>query len=100
MLTGFKKWVMRGVFIISLITMADTLFRGIKLIYLALESPDLNPIEECLYWIKHYIRRNGQEFHRICEGDNKAAPYVFLYNAMNQITAKASQGWFSHSGYM
>jgi hypothetical protein len=36
MLTGLKKCkcVMRGVFIISHITMADTLFRGIKLTYL------------------------------------------------------------------
>jgi transposase len=76
------------------------IFRRIKLLYLPPYSPDFNPIEECFSWIKHHIRRNGQEFRRICEGDDKAAPYVYLYNAMNQVTAEASRGWFGHSGYL
>jgi hypothetical protein len=60
----------------------------------------LNPIEECFSWLKHYIRCNGQEFRRRCEGDDKAAPYVFLYNAMDQVPSTAARGWFSHSGYL
>jgi hypothetical protein len=59
-----------------------------------------NPIEECFSWIKHYIRRNGQEFRRIAEGDDKAALYVYLYDTLNQVTAEASRGWFRHSGYL
>jgi transposase len=74
--------------------------RRIKFLYLPPYSPDFNPIEECFSWIKYHIRRNGQEFRRICEGDDKAAPYVYLYNAMSQVTAEASRGWFHHSGYL
>ncbi|KAF7335978.1 DDE family endonuclease [Mycena sanguinolenta] len=73
--------------------------KGVKLLYLPPYSPDFNPIEECFSWIKHYIRRNGQEFRRIAEGDDKAAPYVYLYDALSQVTAEASRGWFRHSGY-
>jgi hypothetical protein len=25
---------------------------------------------------------------------------VYLYNAMNQVTAEASRGWFRHSEYL
>jgi len=74
--------------------------KGVKLLYLPPYSPDFNPIEECFSWIKHYIRRHGQEFHRCCEGDDKAALYIYLYNAMAQVTAEASRGWFHHARYM
>jgi hypothetical protein len=80
--------------------MSSIFLRRIKLLYLPPYSPDFNPIEECFSWIKHYIRRHGQEFRTICEGDDKAAPYVYLYNAMSKVTAKASRGWFHHSGYL
>ncbi|PPQ84100.1 hypothetical protein CVT24_002275 [Panaeolus cyanescens] len=74
--------------------------RGIKLIYLPPYSPDLNPTEECFSFIKHYIRRHGQEFRDAVEIGDDADPYLFLYGALNEVTAAHAQAWFSHSGYV
>jgi len=63
---------------------------GVKLIYLPPYSTDLNPIEECFSYIKHRICRNGQEFRDIVEGGNKAAPYLFLYAALDTVTDTSS----------
>ncbi|KAJ8495206.1 hypothetical protein ONZ45_g12957 [Pleurotus djamor] len=57
--------------------------RGIKLVYLPPYSPDLNPIEECFSFIKHYIRRFGDEFRECVESDDAAAPFGFLYHALD-----------------
>ena len=73
---------------------------GIKLIYLPPYSPDLNPIEECFSWVKHYIRRQGAEFQNIVETGNEDEPYLFLYNILDQVPVEASRGWFAHSGYL
>ncbi|KIK01714.1 hypothetical protein K443DRAFT_98091, partial [Laccaria amethystina LaAM-08-1] len=63
------------------------------LVYLPPYSPDLNPIEECFSFIKHYIR------HAVELGDD-AAPFTFLYGALNEVTESHAIGWFKHSGYM
>lgn len=67
--------------------------------YLPPYSPDLNPIEECFSYIKAYISRHGQTFRYIVELGDEAAPFLFLYGALDKITAQASKGWFTHSGY-
>jgi transposase len=76
------------------------LHRGVKLIYLPPYSPDLNPIEECFSFVKSFIRRRGLEFRNIVESGDVAAPYLFLYNALEHVTADHSRGWFHHSGYI
>jgi hypothetical protein len=74
-------------------------FSGVKLVFLPPYSPDLNPIEECFSFIKAYIARHGQTFRDIVELGDEAAPVLFLYGALEHITAAASKGWFNHSGY-
>jgi len=74
--------------------------RGIKLIYLPPYSPDYNPIEECFSFIKAYIRRHGHTFRNIVETGDNVAPFHFLYEALDQVTAAASRGWFHDSGYI
>ena len=73
---------------------------GIKLIYLPPYPPDYNPIEECFSYIKAYIRRHGYLFWDIVESGDKAAPFYFLYGALDKVTAAASCGWFHNSGYI
>jgi hypothetical protein len=73
---------------------------GIKLIYLPPYSPNLNPIEECFSFVKHYIRRHGHTFRNIVEIGEDVEPFLFLYNVLDQVTPDASRGWFHHSGYM
>jgi transposase len=73
---------------------------GIKLVYLPPYSPDLNPIEECFSFVKHYIRRRGHTFWDIVENGVDVGPFLFLYNVLDQVTADACHGWFHHSGYM
>lgn len=74
--------------------------RGVKLVYLPPYSPDLNPIKECFSFVKHYIRRHGVQFRDIVEYGDEAAPFGFLYGALDYVTADACKGWFHHSGYM
>lgn len=74
--------------------------RGVKLMYLPPYSPDLNPDEECFSFVKSYIRRHGTDFRNVVEGDDLAAPYIFLYEVLDQVTPEAAQGWFHHSGYI
>ncbi|KAJ7257257.1 hypothetical protein B0H12DRAFT_1015512, partial [Mycena haematopus] len=62
-------------------------------------SPDLNPIEECFSFVKAYISRHGQTFRDIVETGVEADPFLFLYGVLEEVTAQASKGWFSHSGY-
>lgn len=73
---------------------------GIRLIYLPPYSPDLNPIEECFSFVKHYIRHHGTEFCTIVEFGNELAPFSFLYTALDQVTAESSQDLFHHVGYV
>jgi transposase len=75
-------------------------YRGIKLIYLPPYSPNYNPIEECFSFVKAYIRRHGHTFRDFVESSDKAAPFQFLYEALDKVTAEASRGWFHNSGYI
>lgn len=79
---------------------SDVSFSGIKLIYLPPYSPDLNPIEECFSFVKHYIRRHGHQFRDIVEIGDDIEPYLFLYNVLDQVTPEACRGWFHDSGYV
>ena len=71
-----------------------------KLIYLPLYSPDLNPIEECFSFVKLFICRHGLEFRNIVESGDVVAPYLFLYNALEHVMADHLRGWFYHSDYI
>jgi hypothetical protein len=73
---------------------------GVKLVYLPPYSPDLNPIEECFSFVKHYIRRHGEAFRNTVEIGDETEPFAFLYGALDQVNADLSKAWFRHSGYM
>lgn len=75
-------------------------YRGIRLVYLPPYSPDLNPIEECFSYIKQFIRRHGASFRHIAESGDEVEPYLFLYNALDQVTQSHCRGWFHDSGYI
>jgi hypothetical protein len=79
---------------------SDMSFSGIKLVYLPPYSPDLNPIEECFSFAKHYICRHGHQFQDIVEIGDEIEPYLFLYNVLDQVTPEACCGWFHDSGYI
>ena len=78
----------------------DSFQRGVILVYLPPYSPDLNPTEECFSFFKHYIRRHGQDFRDAVELGDDAAPFAFLYGALNEVTESHAHGWFRNSGYM
>jgi hypothetical protein len=73
--------------------------RHIKLVYLPPYSPDLNPIEEAFSFVKAYIQRHGQTFRDVVELGDEGAPVLFLYGVLEKVTAAASRGWFTNSGY-
>lgn len=73
---------------------------GVKLVYLPPYSPDYNPIEECFSFVKAHIRRTGHEFRSIVESGDAAAPFHYLYAALDTVTPTASRGWFHNSGYV
>lgn len=68
--------------------------------YLPAYSPDLNPIEEAFSWVKGYIRRHGERFRQAVGSKECALPFMFLYEALDQITPELAQSWMHHSGYM
>lgn len=76
------------------------LFSGIRLVYLPPYSLDLNPIEECFSFVKHYIGCHGHQFWDIVELGDNIEPFLFLYNVLDQVTAEACHGWFHDSGYI
>lgn len=86
--------------ILSISNVSSIAYRKIKLLYLPPYSPDLNPIEECFSFIKHFIRRHGVEFRSFIELGDELRPFLFLYRALDTVTADACRGWFSHSGYI
>jgi hypothetical protein len=77
----------------------DGVHSAIKLVFLPPYSPDLNPIEECFSYIKAYISRHGDTFRSIVESGDATDPFLFLYGALDTVTADAAKGWFGHSGY-
>jgi hypothetical protein len=85
---------------ITITTGFETMSRGVKLIYLPAYSPDYNPIEEMFSFVKAYIRRHGEQFRAAVEFGDEASPYVFLYEALSDITTSRARGWFNHCGYM
>jgi hypothetical protein len=91
----FSSWHTAGI-----IAYPDRISRGVKLLYLPPYSPDLNPIEEAFSFIKNYIRRHGLRFRDLVSSGDAGRPLMFLYEAMDQVTAATSKGWISHSGYM
>jgi hypothetical protein len=75
-------------------------FRGVKLIYLPPYSPDLNPIEESFSFIKAYIRRHGDRFRAGVASRRKELPFLFLYEALDQISLEHAKGWMKDCGYI
>ena len=74
--------------------------RGIKLVHLPPYSPDLNPIEECFSFIKHYTCHHSEMFCAAVELGNAADPFAFLYGTLDTVTTVLSTLWFHHSGYL
>ncbi|KIJ28527.1 hypothetical protein M422DRAFT_87163, partial [Sphaerobolus stellatus SS14] len=70
------------------------------LLYLPPYSPDFNPIEECFSFMKGYIRRHGVRFRADIDSGDLSKPYLFLYEALDQVTGEHAKGWFHHSGYV
>ncbi len=57
-------------------------------------SPDLNPIEEVLANVKHYLRQN----HLVL--DSLQDPGPLIWNAYGQITSSDCFGCMHHAGYI
>jgi DDE superfamily endonuclease len=74
--------------------------RGIKLLYLPPYSPDYNPIEEFFSAYKAFVRRHATEFQLAVEGGEEAAPFNFLYNAVEEVGKVNPRGWFAHAHYV
>ena len=70
------------------------------MIYLPPYSPDLNPVKESFAFVKAWVRRHGQEFRQIVELGDKGDPFLFLYNALEQVKGSHVKGWFCDSGYL
>lgn len=76
------------------------LFSGVKIVYLPAHSPDLNPIEEAFSFVKGYIWRHGERFREAVASKEYDLPFIFLYEALDQITPEMAQGWMRHAGYI
>ena len=50
--------------------------------------------------MKAYIRRHGARFHSEIETGDKEKPFMFLYEALNNVKAQDAWGWFHHSKYV
>ena len=50
--------------------------------------------------MKAYIRWQGAQFHSEIETGDKEKPFMFLYEALNNVKAQDAWGWFHHSKYV
>ena len=65
--------------------------RGCKLLYLASQSPDLNPIEEAVAKLKALLRRAGARTReRLIEA---------MGRALEAVTPTDAEGFFERGGY-
>jgi transposase len=65
--------------------------RGCELLYLPPYSPDLNPIEEALSKVKHFLRKIGAR--------TKEALIEAMGQALAAVSAEDVRGFFVHCGY-
>jgi transposase len=65
--------------------------RGCELVYLPSYSPDLNPIEEALWKIKHILRKIGAR--------TKDALIEAMGQALGAVDVQDARGYFAHCGY-
>ena len=65
--------------------------RGCELLYLPPYSPDLNPIEEAFWKVKHVLRKLGVR--------TKEALMEAMGRALGSVSAKDIAGYFAHCGY-
>ena len=102
MLKVSKRCVMNSMYLI-LVAIAQMLLifsSSVKLLYLLPYSPDFHPIKECFTSMKAYICQHGVRFHSKIETGNKEKPFMFLYEALNNVKAQDAWGWFHHSKYV
>ena len=71
------------------------LFRqaGTLQLFLPPYSPDLNPIEEALSYVKSYLKRHAELLQSL---PNLS---VVLQHAFTTITSEQCKSWINHSGY-
>ena len=64
---------------------------GIVVLFLPPYSPDLNPVEEALSYVKNYLRKHDQLLQAISD---------IIQAALDSITPEHCNGWINHSGYI
>lgn len=70
-----------------------------RIIYLPLYSPDLNPI--AFLCIKAWIQANRDYVRAELDGGYDADPYQIFWEAVySSVNADKARGWFEHSGYI
>jgi len=75
--------------------LTSSICAGVRIEYLPLYSPDLNPIEEAFSQIKHFICHHN-EYYNATAGDG----ILFdMYEVMEVITPEDADGYFIHAGY-
>ncbi len=65
--------------------------RGCAVLYLPSYAPDVSPIEEAFSKLKARVRQ--------AKARTRDARYDAIATALEQITAAAAQGYFTHCGY-
>ena len=71
---------------------------GMRLMFLPLYSPDLNPIELTFSSIKAWLRANRDRVNREMESENGSV-YNALWQAVYLVTPEKARGWYKHCGY-
>ena len=66
---------------------------GILVLFLPPYSPDLNPLEEAVSYIKQYLCKHNELLQAIQD------PTDVIMQAFQSITAKRCNSWISHAQY-